>query len=77
MTQSKEPTPVEIKGNPLVCPICNNDKFRTRSTLMNTSGLSFLGMDWANKEANNYICSNCGYVYWFFNDPVEKRHNYV
>ena len=33
---------------------------------MNTSGMSFVGWDWLNKEGENFICSNCGYVYWFF-----------
>ena len=27
---------------------------------MNTRGASFLGFDWANSEADNYICDNCG-----------------
>jgi len=27
--------------------------------------MTFFGLDWANKEATNYICENCGYVMWF------------
>lgn len=66
MASNKE-TPVQIKGNTLKCVICGHDKFWHRTTLMNTKGVSFLGLDWANKEADNYVCGHCGYVHWFFN----------
>ena len=56
---------IEIRGNKLSCPICKNNKFWEKDTLMNTRGISFLGISWTNKEAENYICSKCGYVYWF------------
>ena len=57
---------VEIKGHKLICPICEGQNFWNRQTLMNTRGATFLGFDWANKEADNFICDNCGYVFWFF-----------
>ncbi|AZR73631.1 hypothetical protein BBF96_09670 [Anoxybacter fermentans] len=56
----------EVKGYKLVCPICGHERFWTRKTLMNTPGVTFLGFDWANKEADNYICENCGYIMWFW-----------
>ncbi|HPR62965.1 MAG TPA: hypothetical protein PK014_01990 [Thermoanaerobaculia bacterium] len=58
--------PVSIDGKDLVCPFCGNDTFWARQTLMNTRGLTFAGLEWANREADNYICNRCGYVYWFF-----------
>jgi hypothetical protein len=36
---------------------------------MNTSGMTYMGMDWLNEEAENFICSKCGYVQWFFGTP--------
>ncbi len=54
-----------IKGNQLECNVCKNDTFWERQTLMNTPGLTFLGLEWANKKAQNYICDNCGFVHWF------------
>ncbi|WP_371001143.1 hypothetical protein [Muriicola sp. E247] len=54
-----------IKGKELKCPICENDTFWMRKTLMNTKGMTFFKLDWANKQAENYICDSCGYVYWF------------
>ncbi len=54
-----------VLGNKLTCPVCGYDQFRKRSTLMNTPGMTFLGVEWANKQADNFICGKCGYVYWF------------
>ena len=58
-----------IKGHQLKCTVCKNDTFWERETLMNTPGLTFLGLEWANKKAQNYICDNCGFVHWF----LQKR----
>jgi len=55
----------ERKGHALKCPVCGEDKFWTRKTLMNTAGATFLGVEWANKQAENFICENCDYVFWF------------
>lgn len=59
----------EIQGKKLVCPICGKTEFWTRSTLMNTRAASFFDFDWANKQAENYICNSCGYIMWFW--PLE------
>ncbi|MCC5912306.1 MAG: hypothetical protein JJT76_17965 [Clostridiaceae bacterium] len=64
---NKKANKVTIVGKDLICPVCDHDEFWTRETLMNTSGATFLGFDWANKAATNYVCNVCGYVYWFLN----------
>ena len=56
-----------IKGKKLECQHCNHDKFWERETLMNTKKMTFFKLDWANKQAQNYICNNCGCVHWFMN----------
>jgi len=55
----------EVAGKKLLCPVCGHKHFWTRKTLMNTRGSTFFKFDWANKQADNYICDNCGYVFWF------------
>lgn len=55
----------KIAGTILECPICKNDEFWTRKTLMNTVGLTLFSLDWANKSATNYVCNSCGHVLWF------------
>lgn len=59
---------IEIKGHKLRCPICGGHNFWKRRTLMNTRGATIIGLDWANKEADNYVCHNCGYVLWFLEE---------
>ncbi len=65
MTKEKSYKEVSIQGNILKCQICNHYRFWHRETLMNTPGMTFFGVEWANKSADNYICEHCGYVHWF------------
>jgi len=55
----------DVKGYKLNCPVCGNKNFLTRTSLLNTRGLTFLKWDWANRSADNYICDKCGYIMWF------------
>ena len=55
----------KIAGNILECPVCGHSEFWLRKTLMNTPGLTFFGLEWANKTASNYVCNSCGHVLWF------------
>ncbi|MBT8283625.1 MAG: hypothetical protein KJO86_07830 [Muriicola sp.] len=65
MKEKPTALPRMIKGRKLKCTICENDTFWMRKTLMNTKGMTFFKLDWANREAENYICDSCGYVHWF------------
>jgi len=70
MAKDKEVKERYVDGKKLSCPVCNHHYFWTRETLMNTTGMTFLGLEWANKKATNYICNHCGYVFWFL--PEKK-----
>jgi len=65
MSRKKEIRQRQVKGKKLVCPVCGHDHFWTRRTLMNTPGLTFFGLDWANRTSENYVCDSCGHVLWF------------
>jgi hypothetical protein len=54
-----------VANHELVCPICQGRRFWHRRTLMNTPGMALLDIDWANKQADNFICDGCGYIFWF------------
>lgn len=56
---------VVIKGHELVCPVCGSTDFWERKTKLNTTGMTFLGLDWANADAINYVCDHCSYMFWF------------
>jgi DNA-directed RNA polymerase subunit RPC12/RpoP len=60
-----EPKEVTISGNKLACPICKNERFRKRSTLIKTVGMYDIGLDWLNMKATAYICSKCHHVTLF------------
>jgi C4-type Zn-finger protein len=66
--KSKESRQYEIKGKRLTCTVCGNDHFYARETLMNTPGMTFFGVEWANRAAQNFICDRCGYIMWFMNN---------
>ena len=63
--ENQEPKSIVIKGYELKCPVCNNRLFRTKRVLLNTTGMTFLNLDWANRNANCHICSNCTHIMWF------------
>jgi predicted nucleic-acid-binding Zn-ribbon protein len=56
---------VEIGEGKLTCTVCGNQQFHERNSLLNTRAATFFNFDWANKEATNYICAQCGYIFWF------------
>ncbi len=55
-------------GTTLKCPVCGEIRFHERNSLLNTRLATFFNFDWANKEARNYICATCGYVFWFLTE---------
>jgi len=61
----REPQTVDVKGKPLVCPICGNNHFYSKKILLNTAILTFFDLDWANRRASCFVCSECTYIYWF------------
>lgn len=58
-----------MAGASILCPCCQNDTFDRNRKLLNTSGASFLGFDWANKNATILICKKCSYISWFMDEP--------
>ena len=56
---------VEVLGKKLACAVCGNATFHERNSLLNTRAATFFKVDWANKTATNYICAQCGYIFWF------------
>jgi hypothetical protein len=54
-----------IKGIEINYTICGYNKFYIRKTLLNTPGMTFMNLDWANKSAINHVCGHCGHILWF------------
>ncbi|MDI3402404.1 hypothetical protein [Streptomyces cavernicola] len=47
------------------CRVCEGDLFRRREVLLNSSGMEFMKLAWANESATGLICLSCGYVHLF------------
>jgi len=56
---------IDVAGKQLQCPICGGNLFWEREAQLNTAGLTFLDLDWANASATCCVCDGCGYIYWF------------
>ncbi|MEW5842550.1 MAG: DNA-binding protein [Bacteroidota bacterium] len=54
----------------IICPNCGNDKFLVRDVLLNTPGMTFFGLDWANRNATALICTSCTRIEWYFEKPA-------
>ena len=57
-----------IRGQQAVCPFCRFDQFTRREIKLNTTGMSLLGLDWADKDAARLVCHQCGHIQMFL-DP--------
>lgn len=65
-----DPTHFEVAGRQVACPHCGGRDFDLGSALLNTAGLTFLGLDWANRQGYVLICRQCGRVEWFLREPT-------
>ena len=62
MTQSAGE--ITIAGRHLRCQVCEFTRFYRREARL-TTGASFFGQDWANTQADCFVCEQCGHVHWF------------
>ena len=66
---SQDPTAYTAGGVKLSCPHCGSDGFHEGRALLNTVGMTFMNLDWANKEATTLTCDRCGFIQWFARRP--------
>jgi predicted nucleic-acid-binding Zn-ribbon protein len=59
----------EVGGKRVQCPHCGGNNFDTGKALLNTTGLTLLGLDWANRSAYILICTACGHIDSFLQKP--------
>jgi predicted nucleic-acid-binding Zn-ribbon protein len=59
----------KAEGKKILCPHCGSDEFAKGKAQLNTAGMSFLDLDWANKSATTLACTKCGRVEWFIKRP--------
>ena len=59
----------EVEGRRVTCPHCGGQEFAEGSALLNTVGMTFLELDWANKSAHTLMCAQCSRIEWFGQAP--------
>ena len=57
------------QGKNISCSHCGNGEFVEGAAQLNTAGMSFLNLDWANRSATTLACTGCGMVHWFLQKP--------
>ncbi len=62
-----------VAGKAVRCTHCTGDRFVEGRAQLNTAGMSFMNLDWANRSAATLTCTTCGRIEWFLADPEEVR----
>jgi predicted nucleic-acid-binding Zn-ribbon protein len=58
-----------VEGRQVTCPHCGGQEFVEGSAMLNTAGMTFLELDWANKSAYTLMCAECSRIEWFGQAP--------
>ena len=66
---STGPSQYVAAGKKILCPHCTADDFAQGEAQLNTAGMSFMNLDWANKSATTLACIKCGRIQWFLKTP--------
>ena len=71
MTRSPSLVTLGPQRVPLHCLVCRGQLFTDREIKLNTSGMEFLGMEWANRSGTALICDRCSFVHTFAGGDYE------
>ena len=68
---ARKPVKAAVNGIWITCQICKSDLFRERNVKLNSSGMEFMSLAWADETATGLICWACGYVHLFANKNIQ------
>lgn len=66
------PGQYEVEGKLVRCPHCGQETFAEGEALLNTMGMTFVGLAWANRTASTLLCAQCGRIEWFGQKPTRR-----
>lgn len=69
VVRANGPRRYQVAGRILSCPACGHDRFVIGTAQLQTSGMSFVGLDWTQKESSTLACVVCSRIEWFLNAP--------
>lgn len=58
-----------LKGKTISCLHCGHNEFEPGTALLNTPGMTFFSLDWANRTATILICTQCSRIEWYMRQP--------
>ena len=59
-------------GTPITCDHCGGEEFDAATVLLNTTVLTLLDLDWADRKATVLSCRRCGRIQWFSKTPQRR-----
>lgn len=63
---TRQPVTVTLPGGePLVCRLCEGERFRPRRFLLSPDWLAFFDLEWMSRRAHCFVCADCGFIHWF------------
>jgi len=71
MSRSPSLVTVGPQRVPLRCLVCRGELFTQREIKLNTSGMEFMDLGWANRSGTGLICEGCGFVHTFVGSEFE------
>jgi hypothetical protein len=58
-----------VANKAVQCQHCGENRFIEGRAQLNTAGMTFFKLDWANPSAATLTCVHCGRIEWFLGDP--------
>ncbi len=68
-TNSLGPGSFLVEKKQVTCLHCGSKEFTEGIAQLNTVGMTFINLDWADKSAHTLLCSKCGRIEWFMQKP--------
>ena len=62
-------------GKPVSCLHCSGTEFDEGKVLLNTTVLTLLDLDWADRKATILSCRACGRIEWFSRSPERLQQD--
>ena len=62
----EEPQKRYFYDKEILCPICQNNEFKARRTLMAKKTAAIFDVEYLSHSARNFICTKCKHILWFY-----------
>lgn len=72
-SESVGPGEFSAGGRRVVCSHCGGTQFAEGTAKLNTTFMTFVGLDWADQSAATLACTSCGHIQWFLKRPDREQ----